>query len=51
MDEINEVLDEYGIQMPILFSELGSKTGMVERLGLKIDLWLDDDIVSAVRGH
>ena len=49
-DDINERFDEHGIQMPIIFSNLGSKMDEVERRGIKIDIWLDDDPPAIVRG-
>jgi len=49
-DLINEQFEEHGIQMPIIFSNLGSKLDEVERRGIKIDIWLDDAPYAIVRG-
>jgi hypothetical protein len=49
--EINDMLDHWGCQMPIVFSSLGSKLYAVEKRGIKIDIWIDDDPDKLVRGH
>lgn len=50
-DDINAMLDHWSCQMPIIFSSLGSKLHAVEKRGIDIDIWIDDDPVSLVRGH
>lgn len=50
-DAINAVLDHWQCQMPIVFSSLGSKLFAVEKLGIKVDIWIDDDPVTLVRGR
>lgn len=49
-DAINDLFEEHGIQMPIIFSNLGSKMDEVERRGIKIDIWLDDAPYAIVQG-
>ena len=51
VDDINEAFDEYGIAMPIIFSNLGSKMEEVKRRGIKIDIWIDDAPFAIVHGH
>ena len=50
-DDINAMMDHWGCQMPIVFSSLGSKLYAVEKRGIKIDIWIDDDPEKLVRGH
>jgi hypothetical protein len=50
-EQQNADLDHWACQMPIVFSNLGSKLSAVERQGIKIDIWIDDDPASLVHGH
>lgn len=50
-DLINGMLDQYGCQMCIYFTNLRSKLLHMGRLGIKIDIWIDDDPETLVRGH
>ena len=50
-DEINSKFNHWGCHMPIVFTELGSKLHAVEKRGLKIDIWIDDNPEALVRGH
>ena len=50
-DEINAFLDHWGCQMPIVFSSLGSKLHAVEKWGIEVDIWIDDDPTRLVHGH
>ena len=49
-DAINAVFDHHNCQMPIYFSSLGSKLAFMESRGIKVDIWIDDDPQSVVRG-
>lgn len=49
-DAINEAFEEQGIQLPIIFSNMGSKADEVQRRGLKIDIWCDDSPWAIVNG-
>jgi hypothetical protein len=49
-DLINDLFEDHGIQMPIIFSNLGSKLEEVERRGIKIDIWIDDAPYAIVHG-
>jgi len=50
-DIINAAFEEVGIQMPIIFSNHGSKMDEVERRGIKIDIWCDDAPCAIVHGY
>ena len=51
IEQINADLDHWGCQMPIVFTALASKLDTVAKRGIKIDIWIDDDPESLVRGH
>lgn len=48
---IDEWLDQWGHNLPVVFTNLGSKLEAVQRQGLEIDIWIDDDPTSLVNGH
>lgn len=48
---VNEVLDKYDIQMPIIFTNLGSKLQAVADRGIVIDIWMDDSPMTLVHGR
>lgn len=48
---VNDWLDQWGHNLPVMFTSLGSKLAAVERRGIKIDIWIDDDRRSLVNGH
>lgn len=50
-DDINAQLDHYQCQMPIIMTSLASKINYCEAAGIHVDIWIDDDPVSLVRGH
>lgn len=47
---INALLDQFDMQMPIIFSSLGSKLAAVAMRGVHIDVWIDDNPHSIVQG-
>ena len=49
--DIGAWLDHWGHNLPVLFTNLGSKLDAVKRQGLEIDIWIDDDPASLVHGH
>ncbi|MEM1225931.1 MAG: hypothetical protein AAGJ40_09540 [Planctomycetota bacterium] len=51
VDQINGDLDKWRCQMPIYFTALGSKVQHMDRLGFKVDIWIEDDMMKAVHGH
>ena len=50
-EDIGARLDHWGHNLPVLFANLGSKLEAVERQGLEINIWIDDDPASLVHGH
>lgn len=48
---INAELDKHGCQMPIHLTTLNSKLEYMSKLGINIDIWIDDDPEKLVRGH
>jgi acid phosphatase class B len=51
VDHINAEFDHWQCQMPIIFSNLRSKTEHLDKLGIKIDIWIDDAPYALVHGH
>lgn len=50
--EIQEFCDQWDIRhLPVIFSALGSKLSTMERRGIKVDVWIDDDPARLVNGH
>lgn len=49
--QIDADLDHYECQMRVIFTGLASKIYTCEQRGIKIDIWIDDDPTSLVRGH
>ena len=49
-ETIDRVLDQHDCQIPVYFSNLGSKMELMERRGIKVDIWIDDDPRVLVRG-
>ena len=43
IDTIDDWMMVHGVRLPVYFSSLGSKIEYVARLGLKVDIWIDDD--------
>jgi hypothetical protein len=37
--------------IPTIFTSLGSKIEKTNKLGLEIDIWIDDDPLTCARGH
>ncbi len=50
-EEIENWLVQYGIEMNVFYTSLGSKIDYMAKRGIKIDVWMDDDPVSLVKGH
>lgn len=51
IDQINADLDHWNCQMPVFFSNLGSKIELAKKRGLNIDIWIDDNIHALLNGH
>jgi hypothetical protein len=50
-ETVNEMLAHWGCQIPVIFTSLGSKIDAMKRRDIKVDIWIDDDPASLVRGH
>ena len=50
IDEINAALDHWNCQLPVIFTNRGSKLRHMENLDVKVDIWLDDDPKVLVNG-
>ena len=48
---LNEYMDKYECQMPIIFCNLKSKVDTVNDRGIRIDIWMDDAPYALVHGH
>ena len=42
---------KYGIDLYVHYSALGSKLEHMERIGVKVDIWIDDDPEKCALGH
>lgn len=50
-DEIERWMSSHHMNLRIYFTGLKSKIDHMAKLGIKVDIWIDDDPVSLVRGH
>lgn len=54
-EDNNETIDEWlrshGVDVPVYFTALGSKVEHMTRLGLRVDIWIDDDPRKCAMGH
>lgn len=48
---IEDWMLEHRLGFPVYFTGLKSKIDHMAKLGIKVDIWIDDDPVSLVRGH
>ncbi len=48
-DENREIVKIEGV--PVYFTELASKTWYMDKQGVKVDIWIDDNPVALVHGH
>lgn len=51
VDNINLQFDHWNCQIPVFFSNLGSKIAEMERRGIDVSIWIDDDPRRLVHGH
>ena len=51
IEEIDEWMQSHGIDMPVYFTGLASKVEHAKRIGLKVDIWIDDDPKRCALGH
>jgi hypothetical protein len=54
-DENREILEskfnEHSVDIPIVFSNLGSKLWTMAQRGIKVNIWIDDAPHALVHGH
>jgi len=50
-DILRDYFEKHGIDIPIIFSNLGSKMWTMEQRGVKVDIWIDDAPYALVNGH
>ncbi len=50
-DILLDYFEKHGIDIPIIFSNLGSKMWTMEQRGIKVDIWIDDAPYALVNGH
>lgn len=54
-DDNNETIDSWmqshGIDMRVYYSALGSKVEYMQKRGVKVDVWIDDDPRKCALGH
>lgn len=49
--EIKDAFKSHGIDIPIYFTEMGSKIQYMLDQGVKISVWIDDDPRAVIIGH
>lgn len=49
--EIFDLFDEWHVEIPVIFCNLGSKTWTMEQRGIKVNIWIDDAPHALVHGH
>jgi len=54
-EDNNETIDDWlaihGIELPVYFTALGSKVEHMQRIGLRVNIWIDDDPRKCALGH
>lgn len=50
-ETITNWMHSHGIDIPYYFTGLASKLDHAKKIGLKVDIWIDDDPRRAVLGH
>jgi hypothetical protein len=50
-DTIHEWMQSHGIDIPVYFTELASKVDFMDRIGSKVDIWIDDDPKRCALGY
>lgn len=50
-DTVAEWMESHGICIPVFFTSLGSKVDYMEKAGMKVDIWIDDDPRKCALGH
>ena len=50
IDDIDEWMNMWGIELPVYFTNLKSKVEKMSSLGVKVDVWIDDNPRAVVHG-
>ncbi len=50
-DLLDRAFSQFHVMLPIWFCDLKSKLKEMEKRNIKVDIWIDDDPVTLVRGH
>ena len=48
---VSDWMREHGIDLYVHFTNLGSKVDFMKCMGLKVDIWIDDDPRKCALGH
>ena len=51
IDLLNDTFAEHDLDIPIVFSNLGSKMWTMEQRNVKVNIWIDDAPHALVHGH
>jgi hypothetical protein len=51
IETIDDWMTMHGVHIPVYFTGLSSKVEHAKKLGLKVDIWIDDDPKRAALGH
>ena len=51
IETIDEWMQSHGIDIPVYYSGLASKVEHAKRIGLKVDIWIDDSPRQCALGH
>lgn len=51
IEKLNADLDHWDCQMPIFFTSLQSKTEYMKKIGIDVNIWIDDNPHALLNGH
>ena len=51
VESIENWMTMHGVHLPVVFTGLASKVEHAKKMGLKIDIWIDDDPKRCALGH
>jgi hypothetical protein len=51
IEDIDEWMTMHGVSLPVYFTGLASKVEHAKKIGLKVDIWIDDDPKRCALGH
>jgi hypothetical protein len=50
-ESVRDWMISHGIELPVYFTSLESKVEHAKKIGLKVDIWIDDDPRRCALGH